>query len=68
MMSKNINDEIDESVTATALWDSGVAYSEIHGILYIRGDCVPVGDYLAHWDGTGWTLTLPEGVVKLEVE
>jgi len=58
-------EDIDESVEADVLWDSGVAHSEIRGILYIRGDCVPVGMYKAYWDGTKWTLELPEGVVEL---
>ena len=65
-MSDNFDyDGIDESVQADVLWDSGVAHSEMHGILYIRGDCVPTGWYKAFWDGTEWTLELPEGVVEL---
>ena len=57
-------EKCDPSVEADALWESGVAHSEIHGILYIRGDCVPVGTYKAHWDGKDWTLEFPPGVVK----
>jgi len=43
-----------------ALWESEKPYSDIYGILYIRGDCVPVGAYNAHWDGMRWTLEFPE--------
>ena len=65
MMDKECFEPCDKSVELEALWDSGIAHSEAHGVLYIRGDCVPVGEYKAYWNGTDWELTLPEGVVEL---
>ena len=64
-MNEKCFTECDKSVELEVLWDSGVTHSEIRGVLYIRGDCVPIGTYTAHWDGTEWTLELPEGVIRL---